>query len=105
MARTTNTRQKWLKFFGYGEQERVPCEMLCGRPCHEVHHIEKRSAFGSKLREEQDDIENLMGLCDFHHRLDRTGELTVEAQKRAHARFIRMKRPDYKVTKLCAYIP
>jgi len=29
----------------------------------DIHHIEPRSSFGSKRKDEQDKIENLIGLC------------------------------------------
>jgi len=54
-------KQKYLKHFGYGEQDFVPCE-ICNSPAVEVHHILFKSHGG------RDDIENLIALCrDCHN--------------------------------------
>lgn len=42
----------------------VPCE-ICQNKMIDVHHITAKRMGGSKL---QDFIENLMGLCTFHHK-------------------------------------
>ena len=47
-------KKKYLKYFGYGEQEFVPCE-ICGSGAVDVHHIDKNR--------KNNDITNLMGLC------------------------------------------
>jgi hypothetical protein len=52
-----------MDFFGFGEQDFIPCE-ICGGRCNDVHHIEARGMGGS---EEKDTIDNLMGLCRRHH--------------------------------------
>ncbi|MFW5889295.1 MAG: HNH endonuclease [Nanoarchaeota archaeon] len=49
----------YLKYFGYGEQDFIPCE-ICGNKAVDIHHIERRGMGGSKLK---DVISNLMGLC------------------------------------------
>ena len=49
-----------MDYFGYGEQDVVPCE-LYGRPAAGVHHIKFKSQGG------KDEIENLMALCREHH--------------------------------------
>ena len=49
-------KEVYLKFFGYGEQDFVPCE-VCNAKAVDIHHIIFRSQGGS------DEIENLMGLC------------------------------------------
>jgi len=45
----------YLKHFGYGEQDFIPCE-ACGREAVDVHHISGRGPG-------KDVIENLMGVC------------------------------------------
>tara|TARA_R110000823_G_scaffold269491_2_gene389256 strand:+ start:84 stop:362 length:279 start_codon:yes stop_codon:yes gene_type:complete len=45
-----------MKFFGYGEQDFIPCEM-CGSRAVDIHHIEKRN------KTKNDYIENLIALC------------------------------------------
>lgn len=49
----------YMDFFGYGEQDFIPCEMDCGR-CVDVHHLDGRGPG-------MDVIENLMGLCRDEH--------------------------------------
>jgi len=49
----------YIDFFDYFD-EFIPCEM-CGGRATDVHHLTKRSKFGSK--QERDYIENLIGLC------------------------------------------
>ena len=53
----------YYDYFGYGEDDFVPCE-ICGRRDVDVNHIDCRGMGGSKL---MDFIENLMGLCREHH--------------------------------------
>ena len=45
-----------MNFFGYGEQDFIPCEM-CGSRAVDIHHIEKRN------KTKNDYIENLIALC------------------------------------------
>lgn len=52
----TYYKQKYLKYFGYGEQEWIPCE-ICNNTAIEVHHILAKSQGG------KDEISNLMALC------------------------------------------
>ena len=49
----------YLKYFGYGDQSFIPCEM-CGNRAVDIHHIDARGMGGSSLH---DGIENLMALC------------------------------------------
>ena len=58
----------YLDFFDYGETDFIPCEM-CGDRATDVHHLTKRSKFGTK--KERDYIENLIGLCrDCHNKAE-----------------------------------
>jgi len=55
----------YLNFFGYDENEYIPCEM-CQDKAVDIHHLIKRSKIGSK--KERDFIENLVALCrDCHY--------------------------------------
>lgn len=55
--------QKYIKiyidYFGYGEQDKIPCEMGCGITV-DVHHIYGRG-------KGKDVITNLIGLCRDRH--------------------------------------
>ena len=46
----------YLKHFGYGEQEFIPCEG-CGAEAVDIHHINGR------IGEDADTITNLIALC------------------------------------------
>lgn len=55
-------KKVYLEYFGYGEQDYIPCEN-CGNRAVDVHHLKFRSQGG------EDIPENLMGLCrDCHNR-------------------------------------
>jgi len=43
-----------------------------------LHHITPRSKFGSKEKAKQDNIENLIALCRFHHEQAHANILTKE---------------------------
>ena len=51
-----NHTKGYMNFFGYGEQDFIPCEM-CGGRAVDIHHIEKRN------KTKNDYIENLIALC------------------------------------------
>ena len=57
----------YLKFFGFGVDDFIPCE-LCGQRANDVHHIDARGMGGDPTGK-KDVIENLMGLCRKHHDL------------------------------------
>lgn len=52
----------YFKYFNYGEQDFVPCE-VCGAKAVDIHHIEARS----KRKDLLNEITNLMALCRHHH--------------------------------------
>ena len=68
----------YLDFFGYGEQDFVPCE-ICGNRSGPPHHIIFRSQGG------KDEIENLIGLCQKHHEDAHKHILSREYLKHIHA--------------------
>ena len=53
-------KKKYLKYFGYGDQDHVPSE-YSGLPAQDIHHLTFRSQGG------KDDIENLMALTREEH--------------------------------------
>lgn len=52
----------YMKFFGYGIEDFIPCE-ITGNRCSEIHHIKSRS----KRMDLVDDISNLMALTREMH--------------------------------------
>ena len=58
-----------MRFFDYGEQDFVMCEMCQQDRAVDIHHLTKQSKFGNK--KEKDYIENLMALCrDCHNKAE-----------------------------------
>ncbi len=53
----------YMKHFGYGVEDFIPCE-VCGSRAVDIHHIEARGMGGS---DRSDTIDNLMGLCRLCH--------------------------------------
>lgn len=54
-----------MSFFGYGEQDFIPCE-CCGNRAVDINHIIARGMGGVKDNR-LDVIENLMATCREHH--------------------------------------
>jgi len=52
----------YFRALGYHLGDFIPCE-VCGSKSVDIHHVEPRSKFGSKTKEEQDDVSNLVALC------------------------------------------
>ncbi|MDY3521343.1 HNH endonuclease signature motif containing protein [Riemerella anatipestifer] len=67
-----------------------PCE-VCGAKAVDIHHIHKRSEFGSKNKDKQDDISNLIALCRSCHEKAHANEITKEKLKEIHNRKIKWK--------------
>jgi len=80
-TKRTNYKKVYLKHFGYGDQDFVPCE-LCESGAAEVHHVNYRSLGGGN------DIENLMALCRFHHDLAHAGGLKEDFLQDVHDQFL-----------------
>lgn len=53
----------YLKHFGYGGEDFIPCE-VCGSRAVDIHHIECRGMGGTRIK---DEIQNIMALCREHH--------------------------------------
>jgi len=73
----------YLKYFGYGEQDFIPCEM-CKERAVDVHHIRPKSLGGT------DEIENLIGLCRRCHNLAHRKYLVEHDLLLVHKRFMSM---------------
>lgn len=58
--------KNYLNHFGYTESDFIACE-LCGMGAVDIHHVEPRSKFGSKRKQEQDSVTNLIALCRICH--------------------------------------
>jgi len=50
----------YFDYFGYGEQDFIPCE-VCGAKAVDIHHLDGRG-------KNKDRIELLIALCRHHHR-------------------------------------
>lgn len=77
--------QKYIKiyvdYFGYGEQDKIPCEVGCGT-CVDVHHIWGRG-------KGKDVIENLMGLCRDIHTSAHRSEISKQELQTIHDNFLK----------------
>ncbi len=58
--------KNYLEAFGFSGMEFIPCE-VCGSSAVDIHHVEPRSSFGSKRKDEQDRVDNLVALCRYCH--------------------------------------
>lgn len=66
------------------------CE-VCGCQAVDIHHIKRRSEFGSKVKEEQDKIENLIALCRLCHEKAHANKITKEQLTEIHLKKINRK--------------
>lgn len=58
--------KNYFEAFGYDKSSFIPCEW-CGSKSVEIHHVEPRSKFGSKRKDEQDAPGNCIALCRMCH--------------------------------------
>ena len=70
----------YMKHFGYGEGDYVPCE-ACGSTSVDVHHIWGRG-------KGKDVIENLAALCRRHHEFAHNGTVTKAEMQTIHNYFL-----------------
>lgn len=61
-----NHVRNYLVAFNYYGFEFISCE-ICGAKAVDIHHVDGRSYFGSKNKDAQDDVSNLVALCRFCH--------------------------------------
>lgn len=80
-AMAIDYKRIYLKYFGYGDQSYVPCE-LCGSYAESIHHINYRSRGGGN------EIGNLMALCNYHHDLAHSEILTEDDLQDTHNKFM-----------------
>ena len=74
----------YFDYFHYGIDSFVPCE-CCGCRSVDIHHIENRKKGGSK---DKDYIENLMGMCRFHHEKYGDKKQYIDFLKEIHLNFM-----------------
>ena len=70
----------YMKHFGYGIDDFIPCEVGCGR-CVDVHHLDGRGPG-------KDVIEKLMGLCRNEHDKAEASPEYNEQLRQIHLKFI-----------------
>ena len=71
----------YLDYFGYGEQDVIPCELGCGVSV-DVHHIWGRG-------KGKDVIENLMGLCRDKHTDAHLSKISKAKLQKVHDNFMK----------------
>ena len=76
--------QIYMKFFGYGIEDFIGCE-VCGNKAVDIHHIDSRGMGGSQNK---DKIENLMAVCRMCHEKYGDKKEYLELLKQTHERFI-----------------
>jgi len=75
----------WVKSQGLLHHE-IICE-VCEAKAVDIAHIIPRSKFGSRRKEEQDNIKNLMALCrNCHYAYDFENKWTKEEMQEIHDR-------------------
>jgi len=70
----------YFDYFGYGEDDFIPCEN-CGSRAVDIHHIDNKGMGGSKTK---DFIENLIALCRKCHNAAHDGYFTKSDLKYMH---------------------
>ena len=71
----------YFDYFGYGEQDFIPCE-ICKSRSTDIHHVKYKSRGG------QDDIGNLMALCRKHHNQAHNEILKENELREIHYKFL-----------------
>ena len=74
----------YLKHFGYGMQDFIPCT-TCGSRAVDIHHISARKMGGSKTK---DFIENLAALCRLCHDKAESSKEFNEQVKQKHLKLL-----------------
>ena len=68
----------YMQGMGFDSSDTILCE-VCGKVAVDIAHIVARSKFGSKRKEEQDNITNLCAMCrDCHYDYDFKNRWTKE---------------------------
>jgi len=71
----------YLDYFGYGEQDFIPCE-ICGKRANDIHHVKYKSRGG------QDVIGNLIALCRRCHNLAHREFIKEDKLREIHYKFL-----------------
>ena len=74
----------YLKHFGYGIEDFIPCT-TCGSRAVDIHHIDARKMGGSKTK---DFIENLAALCRLCHDKAESSKEFNEQVKQKHLKLL-----------------
>ena len=73
-----------MSYFGYDIGDFIPCE-VCETTAVDIAHIVAQSKFGSKRKDEMNDINNLMALCrKCHYGYDFENKFTKEEMLNIH---------------------
>lgn len=75
-------KKMYCKYFGYGEQDFIPCE-ITGNAMNSIHHIK------SKGRGGKDNIENLMALRHDKHAMAHDEKLSEDYLQEIHNKFMK----------------
>jgi 5-methylcytosine-specific restriction endonuclease McrA len=70
--------KNYCKFFNVGEQDKIPCEMMCGNIADDLHHINYRSHLGG------DEVDNIIALCRNCHNLAHNGSISKDKLRDKH---------------------
>ena len=79
-----------MGYYGYGEQDFIPCA-VCGLRANDIHHIVYRSHFGKKEQDKCNDISNLIALCRSCHNLAHSEILSEETLRSKLIKIIKIK--------------
>ena len=85
-----NYKDTYREFFCYSPEDFIPSEISGGRGA-DIHHITFRSRLGGH------EVENLIALTRGEHNLAHSGYYTEDYLRQVHFKFMRERRPDYKI--------
>jgi len=78
----------YMSYFGYGIDDKIICEVT-GEQANDIHHIEPRSRFGKKRKDEQDDIMNLIALSRRIHNDAHDNFISRDTLTKVHLDFMK----------------
>jgi len=71
-----NHVKNYLRYYNLTTADKIYCEVCNSNQSIDLHHIIPRSKFGSKTKDIQDNIENLIALCRDCHNKAHNGQFT-----------------------------
>lgn len=89
-----NHTKVFFEFYGYNQGDFIQCQ-VCGKQSVDIHHIIPRSKFGSKRKDEQDAINNLIALCRTCHDQAHAELLTKDMLKARVELYMKLNNPDH----------